>query len=505
MRGRSRIACISAAAFAAIHSVSLLQAADLTWDADPGTPGIQDAAGDWNTTNTNWFNGATNVPWSNAAPDAAFFGSAAGVFNNATPTNNVTVNSAITVQNINLGIGSNGAGYNILDDFGSGVLTLAGNVEKSSSDGVSQFALGNGLALTSGQHTFKLRDTPGPAPELTIDNAITGSGGITLNNDTYDQWGTMVFTSGNNYSGGTNLVKGRLVITGAGQLGTGAVNISSAGALNFYGANTTFNGDVTVSNPINISRSVYDGAGFDNYRAAIISENTGNANSVMTFDGPFTINSTDARVQANTSRILISSNIQGAAADSTLTVDGDFAGFVSLTGNNTALQGGIRLIGGVQLDVTSQNNLGGPSSPLTFAGSATLHPIGGFMTSFGSHVINTGSFNGGINVDGGHSFTINENLTGGSLGKRGDGTLNIGGTNNLTGGQTFWDAGTVNLTGAGTSTYHSIHLRSPVVNLSSGTVTTANNTTSFGESSKGTRRMVSRFARVVAGSRAHDR
>src|SRR5205823_765254 len=147
----------------------------------------------------------------------------------------------------------------------------------------------------------------------------------------------------------------------------------------------------------------------------------------------------------------IASDIQqGSANPSTLTVDGDFAGTISLSGNNTALAGGIRLIGGVQLEATSQNNIGGPNSILTFDGNATFRPVGGFMTSWGSHTLNTGSFSGGIFVDAGQQFTFDKDVTGGgSLGKRGPGTLNLPMTYNLQGGQTFFDAGTVNFTGTG--------------------------------------------------------
>ena len=488
MRARSRLACVAAAAFVTVHGAAFLRAADLTWDADPVTSGIQDAGGNWNTTEPNWFDGASNVVWNNATPDSAFFGSSTGAFNNATPAYNVTVTSPITAQNINLGIGSTGGYYNIFDDFGAGALTLAGNVEKSGENGTGQFLLGNGLTLTSGQHTFTLRDTPGDKPELTINAAVTGAGGVTVNNNAYDQWGTLLFTTANGYTGGTNLVKGRLVVTSNGALGSGAVNISDAGVLSFYGAGTDFAGDITVSNPVTISRSVYTGAGFDNYKAAIISANAGSAGSVMTFNGPFTVDSTDARVQANTSTVLITSDIQQGpnVTAGVLTVDGDFAGFVTLTGNNTALLGGVRMMGGVELNVSNENNLGGPTAPITFTGG-TFHPVGGFLSNFGAHVINTGSFTGGFDVDAGQSFTVDKDLTaGGSLGKRGAGTLNLPMTYNLTGGQTFFDSGTVNFTGTGTSNFHSIHLRSSVVNISSGTITTTNNYSSFGQDSTGT-------------------
>ena len=151
------------------------------------------------------------------------------------------------------------------------------------------------------------------------------------------------------------------------------------------------------------------------------------------------------------------------------------------------MAGGIRLIGGVQLEATSQNNIGGPSSTLTFDGSATFRPVGGFMTDWGSHSINTGSFSGGIYVDAGQTFTFDKDVTGGgSIGKRGPGTLNMPMTYNVTGGQSFYDAGTVNFTGTGTSNLHSIHMHSATLNISSGTIVTTNNYTSIGSDTHGT-------------------
>src|SRR5207237_7003339 len=113
-----------------------------------------------------------------------------------------------------------------------------------------------------------------------------------------------------------------------------------------------------------------------------------------------------------------------------LTFDGDFAGFVTLAGNNTGIgTGGIRIMGGVEVNVSNDNNLGGPTAPITFAGSGTLHPIGGWMTTFGSHVINNTTFSGGLDVDNGQTFTVDQALgtptTGGSIGKRGLGAMNL--------------------------------------------------------------------------------
>jgi hypothetical protein len=106
------------------------------------------------------------------------------------------------------------------------------------------------------------------------------------------------------------------------------------------------------------------------------------------------------------------------------------------------------------VQVSSHDNLGGASAPITFGiggnGDGTLGIMGGFMTDFGTHVVNYSTFSGGLDVPTGQVFNISQNLgTAGSgqgtIGKRGDGTLNLSGTNNLTGGQSFFDSGTVSI------------------------------------------------------------
>lgn len=46
-------------------AVTVTVPATVTWDADGGTTGSQDGSGTWNATNTNWWDGAGDVAWSN--------------------------------------------------------------------------------------------------------------------------------------------------------------------------------------------------------------------------------------------------------------------------------------------------------------------------------------------------------------------------------------------------------------------------------------------------------
>jgi autotransporter-associated beta strand protein/T5SS/PEP-CTERM-associated repeat protein len=433
------------------------------------------------------------VTWSNAIPDSAVFGT--NTTSASVSPYTVLLNDNLVVQDMTFGNASNGAYYNIADQGdGAQTLTLNGNILKTATSGGTVFQLTNALVLSAGAHVVTLQDSPGDVPaEMTMDNAITGAGSLTLDNgfnsSGYPQWGTLVLNADSDYSGGTNIVKGRLVVNTSNGLGTGPVTISSQGNLAFGGAGTSPVGNLNITNPITITRDTYSGTDYSDYPDAITSSNTGNPSDVITLSGPLTVDSTNASIAADTSTIVISSNIQQGpdVTNGVLTVDGDYAGFITLSGDNSALTGGIQLIGGVELNVGSLANLGGATATLNFNGSATFHPVDGFISDFGTLNVNYSTFAGGIDVDDGQTFTINQDLGGtgnttGSIGKRGLGTLTLGGTDIL-GGSTYWDSGTVNVTGS--VSLGSLHLRSPNVNIT-GTVTTTNGYSSFGQDSTGT-------------------
>ena len=74
----------------ATNTITLVvSSAQLTWDADATTAGIQDGNGSWTGTATNWWNGSNDVTWTNGA-DATFGASGGGV---------VTVSGLVPVVN----------------------------------------------------------------------------------------------------------------------------------------------------------------------------------------------------------------------------------------------------------------------------------------------------------------------------------------------------------------------------------------------------------------------
>ena len=501
MKAEFRKACLSTAAIAALYGSTAVNAQDLIWDPSlTATAAGSDGSGTWDLSTPNWVNTAaagTNIPFSNG--DSARFGTSTSATTNADGLL-ITLTTSLTAQNIVFANAANGAAYNLVSG-GAEVLTLNGNFTKSATRGTSEILLSQGLVLGAGNHIIAATDSPGDAaPELIFSSALTGSGSITIDN-TFGyagpvndvQYGTTTFNANNSYTGGTTIQSGRLIVNTSGGLGTGAVNITAGGALSFGGANTTY-GNLTIANDFTISRSDYATAITNNrYTEAVNATNDNSANTV-TFNGTITVNSTDARIAANTNRIVITKPLAVGAtgATSVLNLGGNFAGFVELTGDNTAYGaagGTIALRGGVELQVTSEAQLGGPTSKLRLAGG-TIKPTGDlgangspFMTNFGGHDLTSAPVNSGVNLDAGQVFTVN-NFTGTSIGTRGSGTINFTGTNAFT-GIPFFDGGTVSFAAGSTTALGAIRLRSPVANIA-GAVTLTNSYNSIGVDTTGT-------------------
>jgi fibronectin-binding autotransporter adhesin len=510
MRNITRNARISAAVAAVLMSAALGRGQTLTWDASGNSaPNPADGGGHWDLSTTNWIDSTnTNVVWPTTPGSSALFGnttSAAVTVSGNYINNNVSIggsnNDAIVVQDLTLGTGVNGSVYN-LDDQDGGSLTLNGNINKATAGGILNITLFNNLTIGAGDHVFALRDTPGDLPELTINNSIQGTGNIVLDNGSqgYESWGTLVLNTGSSFIGSTTINKGRLVITDSNALSSNStgVSIGDDGTLSIGGASTTVHG-LTINQPITISRSDYGSdADHQHYQYAIIAQNGAGNN---TFNGPVTINSTDARISINTSHTTFNGAfVEGtgvSAGSSVVDFTGDFAGYAILTADNSAYPGTFQLLSGVEVQPVNQNAIGGPNSKITFAAGATLQPPTD-MPNFGTHVINYGTFNGGIDVPTGQTFTVDHAITGGAgLGERGAGTLNINAPITGTGSQIFWDGvtvpfgsqaaavgGIINVNAA--VSIGSLHLRSPVVNIGTGgSITTTGGFDSFGSDTTG--------------------
>ena len=496
MKSGFRQASLSAAVIAVLYGSTGVYARDLIFDpAMTGAVTGSDGDGTWNNSTPNFVDLTTagNTVFSSATPDSARFGTSTTATALGTAFA-VTLGSNITVQNLTLANSTDGGYYNFIDQFdGNQTLTIAGNVTKTAAQGFSSFQLSNPVQLSAGNHTFTARDSPGDAaPEIGFNSAVGGTGAIVVDNTAnasgFDEYGSVAFRVNNSYTGGTTLNNGRLIVQTSGGLGTGTVVIAGGGQLAINGGGLANNSNLTIANNLQITRSDYATANTNNrYTNAIVANNDGSANT-MTFTGALDVASTDARIAAYTNTIVYNGNIGSSTGTGVLTLDGDFAGFVTLGGNNTALAGE-RFQGGVEVNASSEANLGGANSTLYLNGG-TIHPTGAlvasgsaFLNNFGAHVIANNTASTGLDLDAGVTFTVN-GLAGGGVGTRGLGTINFNGTNAFT-GINYYDNGVVNINGA--TSMQAIRLRSSTLNVNSGAaLTVAGAYISLGADSTGT-------------------
>ena len=96
----------------------LYPAPTVIWDANTGTTGAQDGSGTWNSSNTNWWSGSSDIAWNDASPCLAAFGTngAAGTVTLANPHTAFAVN---------------------FNPVGSGAYTLAGTGPLTVSNGIN--------------------------------------------------------------------------------------------------------------------------------------------------------------------------------------------------------------------------------------------------------------------------------------------------------------------------------------------------------------------------------
>ncbi|MFT3786809.1 MAG: hypothetical protein QM770_11685 [Tepidisphaeraceae bacterium] len=470
---------------AAVAAVSVkASASSLIWDSDgTATPAIVDGQGIWDHSGLTWYKASTASNVAFVDGDDVRFGNLSASFSNANFLP-IDIAEAVAPNNVVVATTNSGAtvgtSYNF-SDFSGGSFTLGGDFTKAVAGGVvNVLCPTNGFTLSPNAlgHNFIIRDTPNDAAEITMNSVVKGSGELIVDNQTYDSWGTLGLTQDNTYTGKTTLLKGRLCITSSGGLGatTNGTFIGDDGTLGFGGAGLTVTSPIVCAEPITITRSIYTGADYQNYAAAI--QNTAVS---TTLTGPLTLNTTDARIRvdnnaaagAGDAKLSIPQNLTIAGR---ISVSGGGNGVLELTGDNTAVTGGFNIRNGT-LAVANEAALGGASSTLVFgdegAGTAAngggyLRVVGGFITDFGTHNVNVANFSGGLDLpDAAQVFNISQSLTGGQLVKRGLGTLNLSGTNNLA-RESFIDAGTINIKAGTSTTVGALRMRRSTLNIEAG-------------------------------------
>lgn len=229
-----------------------------TWDVVSGTSGPQDGAGTWNSSNTNWWNGSTNVAWT--AGNIATFGAGGA-------PGTVTVSGSVNAGGLTFGSLASGT-YTL--SSGTIGLTAGGTIAMSRSTTINSTLSGSNITLlwTSGTGTvgtlgsasnsltgtFSLRASGSTSPMTVSGIAPNRFGAATIDVGNFVTWQPNDATYSNN-----------IVISGSGDPGAvrGAIRIGG-------GTNPTLTGTVTLAG-----------------NASII----GNSSAPVIFAGPF--NETD--------------------------------------------------------------------------------------------------------------------------------------------------------------------------------------------------------------------
>ncbi|MEZ0385770.1 MAG: beta strand repeat-containing protein, partial [Verrucomicrobium sp.] len=234
----------------------------LTWDLTPGSPGVQNGSGAWNTTVANWIDATNNnVLWTNSGLEVAQFGS-------TTPVNAsvVTLASNMSLKGLtflSLGTGTPVSGYQyLLNGLNPGtVLNFgdAGVIEMADySSGGSQFAaLGANLAIQGSNLTVRKTAGSGAVTQfLNLNMASNPNLTGTLTVGSYIYLGV---TSLGTIANVSNIVvenNGTLTLGSTGSEYT--MGITAAGynhaytAIRIIGSNTTLSGGITMTGDMGI-------------------------------------------------------------------------------------------------------------------------------------------------------------------------------------------------------------------------------------------------------------
>jgi fibronectin-binding autotransporter adhesin len=296
----------------ALLAPCLIQAQTLTWDAATGSAGVQNGSGTWNLSNSNWWDGSSNVSWVNGTEAIAQFGTPTPV-----SANTVTVEQDIQLKelrflSVTAATIASGQQYSLNGNTAGRVIDFGANGRIQMADlssGGSQFvSLGANLTLKGsdlrlqkfGEGTAFQFLTLGMAANAQLTGAFTIGGSIyaTVNNpNTLQAVDRIAVEAGGSAAlGGANADYTQpFHLAGFGNsLGfTG----TAYGAIRFTTANTRISGPVTLTadagvhtnssganglSGMVISGAISDGgAGFAFHRFAL-----GRGNGTLALAGP---------------------------------------------------------------------------------------------------------------------------------------------------------------------------------------------------------------------------
>lgn len=132
-------------------AVTTLNSQTLTWDASTASGGVQNGAGTWNTSGTNWWDGAANTSWVNGAAAVAQFGTPGSVSGSAISVAEDIQLAELRFLALGTGTPSSGHQYTLNGNTAGRVLDFGLNgliqMEDYSSGGSQFVSLGANLSL----------------------------------------------------------------------------------------------------------------------------------------------------------------------------------------------------------------------------------------------------------------------------------------------------------------------------------------------------------------------
>ncbi len=238
-RGHLRVLVL----LASMALATCAQAVTLTWDGDLGTSGPQDGNGNWDTNTANWWNGTSDIAWTNLNGDSAIFGVLNGAGGTVTlPTASPAIMVANITFNTNYTLG-NSSGF--LSFTNSPTITAAAGT----SNNIIPVVTGSGFTKDGGGIVVlnpSFNNTYSGA--TVINNGVIQVGGndnrIYIGGDLQvNAAGTFRLTSGGS-AGGVMPVTASMIVNGGNVLG----NVNGK-YLYFNKLVLDNNGSITVPNP----------------------------------------------------------------------------------------------------------------------------------------------------------------------------------------------------------------------------------------------------------------
>ncbi|MFN6044285.1 MAG: beta strand repeat-containing protein [Verrucomicrobiota bacterium] len=365
---------------------------------------IKDGAGDLVLSGNNTYAGNTTVNAGRlAVASANALGTTAGVTTVASGAqlrlDGVTVgNETLTISGTGLSAGANVAGAlrsaNGTSNTWQGKINLAADARIFSGSSTSLTVdVASGDAINLGAFNLNIDG----AGTHTVNDAIVGTGGLIKTGS-----GVTTFSAVNSYSGATDIQAGRVVLSGAGRLGSGAISVANAstGTLEFAvtGANT-------MANNISGNGSLLSSSGETRFTGAVtstggltINSNSavriGNGGTTGSYSGNTVLGNSAAQLIFDRSDSYIhAGSISGngsvliaGAGTTTLSGTNSYTGLTTVSGGTLAVNGSVAgamtVASGATLQgsgtisgaTTVSGNLNPGNSPglLTFANSLTL-------------------------------------------------------------------------------------------------------------------------------------